>query len=134
MDNIGKQFTDLSELQAYCNAQYQTILDLSKKINNLEQEKASLESMLTKTSSVIQADSALITVSDDETICRIQLKKLADRSIEGEELTLEETKRVEIYSKLLINIKNGNKKSGNSLADLPDEDLIASLKEDNKIG
>lgn len=134
IDKMSKQFKDITELQSYCDAQYQTIISLSKKINELEGKNRSLEQMLSNGTPIVrevpQEIQLLSKGTDEETICRLQLKLFKDKVLDGEELTLEETKRVEIYAKLLIAIKTGDKKAEEKLtSELPDAQLLEFIKE-----
>lgn len=114
IDKMAQQFKSISELQMYCDAQYQTIINLTKRINDLEAQKIHLEKLLSESTPIVKENASEIQLlaegTDQETICRIQLKKLRDKSMNGEELTLEETKRVEIYTKLILSIEANQKK------------------------
>lgn len=128
--DISNEFKDIAELRAYANAQYNTIINLTKKVNKLEEEKLSLERQVNSRAQVIDTDevgSLILATSDEETICRIQLKKLKDKSLNSEELTLEETKRVEIYTKLLISMKEKSVKKEDAPSRIDDATLLASL-------
>ena len=132
-DNILKQFSTMEELQKYCNSQYELIIDLSKKINKLEDERDHLKKLLDEQKHPIipQSNSKIDVfshVTDEEITCRMQLRMLKDISNERE-LTLEETKRFEIFTKVLMGIKSKEDKKP-QLADMKEEDLLAMLKED----
>jgi hypothetical protein len=47
---------------------------------------------------------AEISVQDEESIAKMELKKLRDASL-ARELTMEEARKVEIYAKLLLQLK-----------------------------
>jgi hypothetical protein len=134
IDKMAEQFKDFAALQAYCDGQYRMIVSLSTKINELEAKNKQLEELLGNSTPIIKEKSAEIQLlsqgTDEETICRIQLKILRDKCIAGEELTLEETKRAEIYAKLLLAIRNGDKKAEEELSKgLDDAQLLEFLKE-----
>lgn len=134
LDKMAEQFKSFAELQAYSSAQYQTIISLTQKINDLETKNKQLEEMLMNSTPIVKENSSELQLlsqgTDEETICRIQLKKLKDKCLEGEELTLEETKRAEIYAKLLLAFRTGDKKGQESLTEqLPDAQLLEFLKE-----
>jgi sulfur transfer protein SufE len=125
---------DVEDLKSFAESQYKTIVDLSKKLSRLEEEKKSLEKLVEN--SVKQQsprdpnDKTFEEVSDEEVIARTQLKLLRDVAIERE-LTLEETKKAETFTKLLLNIKGIDKKEKNdSLKKLNDEDLLKLLEPD----
>lgn len=133
LDKMLSETKDLSEMKAFCDAQQKTILKLSKKNKDLEEEVSHLKKLLENSSSLIQKDSSEVVgekflTTDEEAICRMQLNKLKDVSYERE-LTLEEAKRVEIYSKIMNAIENRPKTikvetkhlDNNSLMNLLDE-------------
>jgi uncharacterized coiled-coil DUF342 family protein len=133
IDQITKQFKDMTELQAFAEAQYRTIIELSKKINLLEEERDSLKKDLANSVSKDQLDTPSIlqpSGSDEEIICRAELKKLREKSSGGEELTLEETKRVEIYTKLLLNLSSKDKPQQQSIGNLDTAELMKFLNPD----
>lgn len=137
IDKMSKQFSNLNELQTYADAQYITIVSLNRKINELENKNKSLEAMLSSGTPIVKENSSDIQLlsqgSDEETICRLQLKLFKDKVLSGDELTLEETKRVEIYAKLLIAIRAGDKKGEEQLTSLLDDSqLLDFLKETKK--
>lgn len=124
-----KNLNTTEELQAFCEAQQKTIIELSKKINKLDEEKKHLEILLLEATPItydLTKDS-----SDEELICRTQLKTLADKCLNGVELNLEETKRVDTYTKLLLTINQSKKKTPASIK-LDEKDLLSVL--DNTYG
>ena len=109
IDDIFKSFSDMSEAREFIKAQHLTILDLSKKLDKAVQEKKQIEDLLQqKTPQLIGDYSPLVQVGTineayEENICKMELKKLHDLSVERI-LTHEEAKKVEIYTKLLLAI------------------------------
>lgn len=130
-NKIVDSIKDFEDLKEYSNAQYSTIVAQSKKITELERKVESLESKLAKSEQQNTVASVLNPVqgdngSDAETICLIQLALLLGSAKNGE-LTLEETKKVEIYSKTLQMIKGkdiGDKKKADSGKALTNEELM----------
>src|ERR1017187_1253186 len=103
---IVDSIKDFDDLKEYSNAQYSTIVAQSKKITELERKVETLETKITKSEQVNTVNSVLNPSqeskgSDAETICLIQLALLCGAAKNGE-LTLEETKKVEIYAKTLL--------------------------------
>ena len=96
----------MDELKAYSNAQYKTILKLTKRISELEQELEKIhESGYSKAADntpVVIPD--LSVISDEEAICLIELNRLKNRSMR-EELTAEECKKVETYVRTMLSIR-----------------------------
>lgn len=134
IDKMLDQFKELSDLQAFARAQQKTIVDLTKKNKALEEEVKHLKKLLESTVPIIKVpeeNKIDFNASDEEAIAREQLFKLKDISKERE-LTLEETKRVEIYSKILAALKNQQTKPIDvSSRKLSDAELIAALKNGN---
>lgn len=134
---LTKEFQDLVEAQMFAKAQHNTIVSLTKKIQKLEEEKAHLEKLLSsstplvqseKTNSIIQSNTAGILSDDEEAICRMQLRKLRDLAMTSE-LTLEEAKRVEIYTKILIAKQNQPKTLVVESKNIPNEQMLAAFEE-----
>lgn len=125
IDKMAEQFKDFSELQAYCDAQYTTIVNLNKEINKLKDMNSSLErsvQLLPKEpSGIVQFPS--LSLSDEEEICISQLKILNDISKRGQ-LTLEEAKKVEIYTKILMGLRCKGKDVEGSFKKVSTEELL----------
>jgi len=129
-DKILKQFTEYADLHAFAKAQQKTITELTKKNKQLNEEVKHLKKLLDSTVPVINPNkSPLIELAsnDEESIAREQLWRLKDISKERE-LTLEETKRVEIYSKILMAIKE-TPKPIEVRKNISDAELIAALNQ-----
>lgn len=107
MDEMLKQFTTQDQLTEYCNAQYQTILDLSRKIQKLEEEKSHLELVLASSTPILSSDKLPMigtAIPNEQIIAEVQLFRLRQKS-DLAELTLEETKKVEAFSKVLAALR-----------------------------
>lgn len=131
---MSKQFKTAAELQAYSDAQFRTIVNQAKKIHDLEEEVVHLRKLL-ESGPLIKDPTRKIElytdVSDEEAICHIELKKLKDLSLERE-LTLEEAKRTEIYTKLIISLTQDTKKpKAEPEKRLDDSELLKLLTESN---
>ncbi len=131
-DNIlkmAKSFKDIAELQAYCDSQYKTIVDLSKKINRLEEEKRHLEADLSKSGTKPSSVGLIIepSLSNEELICLTQLQLLREIS-DRAALTLEESRKFDIFTKALKEIRTSSKDSGEKFKNLDDEALLALIE------
>lgn len=111
LDKMAEQFTSIEELQAYSSAQYNTIVSLNSKINDLNKQIESLDkknSELSREISVAQVsvpkDSSQFTVSDEEATCTIQIAMIKRNAMERE-LVTDEVKRFEILSKVLYMLR-----------------------------
>lgn len=104
-----EDFTDFEDLKKYSTAQYNTLIAQSKKIHKLQEELENLKIDLQKKTMESKAYSSLDTsngpVNDAETTCLVQLAVLKGKAMLCE-LTLEETKKVEIYAKTLNLIRS----------------------------
>jgi hypothetical protein len=132
IDKMAKDFEDLAELQAYCNAQYHTIITLNKKINELDEENKELRKLIENNKILIGSEKQIkdlfANVEDPEAIALMQLKLLRNLSIERD-LSLEEAKKWEIYCKVLfqVNEKKGKQKQEQS-QQLSTEDLLKAMQ------
>jgi len=107
-----------AELEAYIEAQNEIIIELNEKVKKLEAQN-------TPSSEIIPTANE---EDVDREICRMQLDKLYQKA-HGRELSMEETKKAEIFTKLLISLDQKPKKSKNPATDLSDEDLLAEVYE-----
>lgn len=139
MSDINKMIQDITkfdELQKFANTQYTVMIAQTKKIDQLQKEIATLTVQLEQskqnviTSSIL--DPSREQTNDAETICLIQLALLNRKSMEGE-LTLEETKKVETFSKVLQLIKGKNSEGSKDLDKLKtaDTDNLLTLLGNN---
>jgi len=131
-----KDFKDLAELQQFAEAQYKTIIELSKKIQKLEEEKTISENLLKQATPLVNNpkditinDDDLLT-KDEEKICIDQLKLLNIKS-KSQELTFEETKKVEIFSKVLNSLRQTPNKSKGPLKKKDTAELLRMIENDD---
>lgn len=120
LGNIIDNLSDLDQLKAYAKAQFNTIIDLNKKNERLEQELRQLKYDITN-NLPIQKAGEQIQGSDEEIIAKIQLDMLKKKSLNNEELSLDDARRVDLYTKLLATKKNGQVAPESKLTD---EDLL----------
>lgn len=133
LNSMFEETKELSDLRAFSEAQQRTIIQLTKKIKQLEEEKDHLKGLLETTAPVIQTseNNSIITekflTSDQETICRTQLMKLREIALDRE-MTLEETKKVEIFSKILTALENAPKTIKIDTKTIDSSDLMGLLE------
>jgi hypothetical protein len=129
-DKIVGQIKDMAELQAYADAQYKTIVDLNKKINELKDKNQSLEQVVSalpaKAPNVVEFPS--LHISAEEEICLKQLELLRQSSNLGS-LTLEEARKVEIYSKILLQIRSNMKDVDGKFKKMSTDELLKLTQE-----
>lgn len=101
---------EYSELKLYSDAQTKTITELSKKLKVKDDEVIHLKKLLESSVPLIREkkDLTKFESNDQEYICRTEINKLRDLSMERE-LTLEECKKLDIYSKILKELANAPK-------------------------
>ena len=128
-DKLAESFNSVEELKNYSQAQYQTILDLSKKLKRSEAELEILREKLEVLSSqmtnqeVLQKEEGIFDITDEETVCLTQLALLRNLAL-TRELTTEEAKKFEIFHKVINTIRNRKPSNKSSLSDLSTEDLV----------
>lgn len=113
MDNFDKilsELKDMSELTSYASAQFKQITSLNKKLKVLEEENAHLLKLIS--SSPKAESSNLINlgmqISDEELSCITQIKFLKEIAID-QLLTMEQSRQLEIYTKILTGLRQGKK-------------------------
>lgn len=129
IDKISKQYNSFDELKRYAEAQEKTLVDLSRVITSLEQENTSLKTVLKELD--IKTDKPNFIVSDEEVICRTQLSLLKQMALERQ-LTLEESRKVDIYSKILLALNEKPKTIKVETKNLKDEELLAIVSDEDK--
>jgi hypothetical protein len=128
---------ELADIRAFSEAQQKTIIQLTKKVKQLEEERDHLKKLLESTAPIIQtANNTLVQTekfltSDQEAICRVQLTKLRDIALDRE-LTLEETKKVEIFSKIITVLENAPKTIKIDTKSIESNDLMGLLEDSSQ--
>jgi hypothetical protein len=129
MDNNVKT---LAELQEFCDAQQKVIIQLNKKIQKLEAEKNTLENTV-KNSSPNLFGKELHMANDmatEEAICALQIKRLEETSLERE-LTLEETRKLEAFSKILATFRSSTKGNDSKTKGVSPAELLKLVENDD---
>lgn len=130
MNNTINNINTIEELKDYANSQYTVIVTQTKKISDLNTKLEDLEKKLkdvekqelvTNTLSIDQEKN-----SDVETTCVVQIAMLKGLAM-SRELTLEETKKLEIFAKTLqlMKGKNVEDKNRDKGAKLTTEQLLS---------
>lgn len=135
IDNLIAQMKSEEELKVFIASQYKQIIQLSKKNKEAEDKISELskrirdndkkEVLANGNISVPTVGPGVKVLDDAKTISQIQLKRLKDEAFDRE-LTLDETKRVEIFNKIL-NMEPPEKKDKPLKADakvLQESDLL----------
>jgi len=136
IDKLAETYsTDEDDTAAYHKAQGAVVVNQTRTINELRKkieelsgklEKLTIENTKYRTlGSGAEKDPE---VSDAEQICLIQLALLNNYSMQRE-LSLEECKKAEIYTKTLLQIRGKqDKKEVNVVGSLTNEQLIEAMK------
>lgn len=132
LEKMLDEVKDLAELRVFSEAQQKTIIKLSKKNKELEEEVSHLKKLLENQTPLIETLSQpsvgeKFLTSDQESICRMELNKLKQISFERE-LTLEEAKRVDIYSKIINVLENSPKTIKVETKSIPSQDLMSLVQ------
>lgn len=132
LTEIYGERTTLEELQKFAEAQFKTINEFSKQISQLETENKHLQDLLTKSTPIISNNTTEEDdlSSDQEKICKEQLRIYKNTSLERE-LTLEETRKVEIYAKILLSLKDPSKKPKTEAEKMDTAQLLKLVETNN---
>ncbi len=108
------QYKDEKSLKAFAEAQMKTITSLSKELTELKKANDHLKNLLETSTPLIKGENdntgssvrleGLMT-QDDEAIAVLELNRLRDIAMERS-LTLEESRKAELFHKMLITLKN----------------------------
>lgn len=135
IDKLAEQYaTNEDEAKAYQQAQKATIINQTKQINearkkletlSLQVEQLTIENTRLKTLN----PSEKYDVEDSESIALVQLALMNNFSMQRE-LTLEECKKFEIYTKTLALIrgKKPTEDESGGIDNLSNEELLAAMK------
>lgn len=130
---MSNQTKTLEELQEFCNAQQKVIIQLNKKIQKLESEKNHAENLLKNVPVQMFSGkevSVINNMATEEAICAMQVKRLEEISL-SRELTLEETRKLEAFSKILATFRNGPKTIDIKTKHLDDKEVIRLIGNDD---
>lgn len=125
LDNMMEKFRDSAELQAFCNTQQSLIIKMGKQISELENEKNHLKRLLESSVPIFST----MVVSEEEQIAREQLRRLNEFS-KTRELTLEETRKCEIFNKIMTSVNSKPKVIENSAQSKSDSELLKLVSDE----
>ena len=130
IDQLNKKFlknAELEELKSFCEKQHKEIVHLLAVNKQLEDEIGHLKNLVISNESlIIQAS-----LTPEELICLQQINLLKANS-DANELTLEETKKLETYVKILSGIRSKSSKNDEALKGLQTDDLLKVVENDGK--
>lgn len=130
--DLTKKFTEINEWRIFCQAQSTTIIKLTKDLQELKEKNQHLEKLIKTSTPLLQIDSKPILnlsgLSNEEAIAVNELAKLKEMSLERE-LSDQECKRFEVYTKTLLALRNNTKKKEDKVPEnLSDEELFSIVK------
>jgi hypothetical protein len=111
IDKLAEQYASTEDdAKAYQKAQASTIISQTKEINILRKQREQLEAQIAQlimenTQFKALNPTTTFDISDEETICVVQIALLKNLAMQRE-LTLEECKKTEIYCKVLKDIRS----------------------------
>ena len=124
-------FQNFEDLKAFANAQQKTLIELTKKNKIYQDEIKHLKKLLEGAVPVINDKPNVdFSANDEESIAREQLfllKKISN----DKELTMEEARKVEIYSKILSAPKNKSRDINVNSKQLEAGELLTLLSKTN---
>lgn len=142
IDDITKNFEDVLEWRHFCEAQFKTITSLNKKINKLEEENSELKKLLQQTTPLLNENGTLSHFEEKalelteqgfspaEIICHLEIYKLKQVSLR-QELTMEETKKLDLLIRGLNTMKDGTNKGLKNIQGLETGELLKMLEAPN---
>lgn len=116
IDKIVEEFKNFEDLKQYLKAQHNIIIKLNKENLELKNKIKELEA-----NANIDLNSLNPTEKDSQIICEFEIAKLKKKSL-TQELTYEDTKKLEIFTKILSFAQK--LKEDNELKNIPEDELI----------
>jgi hypothetical protein len=126
---------DIREIQdkdtkMFVEAQMSTIIELNKKVMKLEMEKKSLEYKMSEmVIATPQINPNLFDITDEETICLTQIALLRGLAMQRE-LNTEESKRFEVYHKVMNNLRGKKAEEKPDFASVDTDNLLKMIESD----
>lgn len=132
ISKISEDFKELAELKIQNTAQFKVITNLTKQNEELKEKIKHLESMMNKAVPTLVPLDNISTIESGEEpsieISKLEILKLRNKSL-VEQLTYEDSKRLEIYTKIINATKSGMKTIEIKAKQLSNADLLLSLEE-----
>lgn len=132
MDNImsiDQMEEGFHELQKHSDSQFSELMSLKETIARLESENKSLKLMIDNNLPSLgnQITDLSLGISNQQLICEVQLTMLKDRAV-IQELTIEEAKKLQIYTDVLAKCKQGKTPEEFSVSRMTDEELLKAAE------
>jgi hypothetical protein len=135
IDKLAEVYaSDEDDAKAYQKAQASVVVNLTRQNNELRKKLEELSGQLEQLTientrlKALGNGTEIEKGNDAETICLVQLALLNNYSMQRE-LTLEETKKAEIFTKTLILLRSKqDKQETNTIGSLSNEELLEAMK------
>lgn len=135
IDKLAEVYaTDEEDSKAYQKAQASVVVNLTRQNNELRKKLEEMSSQLEQLTientrlKALGNGTEIEKGNDAETICMVQLALLNNYSMQRE-LTLEETKKAEIFTKTLLLLRGKQEKQEvNTIGALSNEELMEAMK------
>lgn len=123
--DISQLANEFTEMKSYSDAQFVTIVDLQKKIYSLQEENKSLKVMLEGNLPPLgfSTPDFALGISKEQLICEVQIELLRQAAI-TRELTLEETKKFQMFEQILDKIRKDPTKRDSNVEKMDDSSLL----------
>lgn len=129
VNQIYGEIKSEEEMRSFMEAQHKTINQLTEQLRESELKIKQLEDMVSAQTPLVGAEPKNNEYSsDEEFIAREQLKYFAGIAADRE-FTLEETKKVDIYAKLLLSLTMKEKKPKSELTSMSPAQLLKFVEE-----
>lgn len=129
--DINQLEEGFQELQQYSDTQFKLVLELKGTIARLESENKSLKTLLEQNLPAIslQVSDLGFGISSEQLICETQILLLKDLAV-TRQLTMEESKKFQIFEEILSKYKSNKKEDPFSVSKMTDEELLKAAQSD----
>lgn len=125
-----EKYKSYDELMKFCVAQNDTMIAQAKKVIELQEEVMHLKALLDGAVPTFAPELGTIDQSskDEEIIAKLEIQKLRHHSM-IRTLTFEESRQLEIYTKILSSVASRPKPPPIDVGGLSSDDLLKQLKD-----
>lgn len=129
-----KNFKTVQDLKDYTSTQYHTIIELTNKLQEANLKIQHLESLLQNSGPILAIDEKTFkSKNSGELLCELEIEKIFNKA-KMHEISLEDTKKLDLLMKNLYLIKNNKKDEPHTLdASLSEPELLALANQKNEI-
>ena len=127
-----EKYKSYDELMKFCVAQNDTMIAQAKKVIELQEEVMHLKALLDGAVPTFSPELGTIDQSskDEEIIAKLEIQKLRHHSM-SRELTFEEARKLEIFTKVIAASNKGEKKEVFDTKSLSTQALLETLDKEN---